>query len=369
MSQLRVLSASEQVAEHLREQLSRRIWTEMMPGGERLSRELGVGRMTVEAALSLLEDEGLLKPQGVGKRRRIVLPKRLAPPSLRVGILLYAPDDSKIYYNVELQHRLMNAGHIASFTSKTLVELGMDTGRIARLVGNTPADAWVVSSGSREVLEWFAEHRLPTFAFAGRRRGIRIASTGPSKEPAMRAMVQRLVALGHRSIVMLARAVRRKPEPGRFEQSFLEELESHGIRHNSFNLPDWRETAEGLQEVLDSLFRHTPPTALIIEEPYTFIAAQQYLAQRGILAPRDVSLICDDPDPVFNWCRPSVAHIHWDASQLSRRVVHWAGHVACGKDDRRKTFTKAKFIDGGTIGPVPKDRAEPWATRPPTGSP
>ena len=354
VKQLRILSASEQVAEHLREQLSRQVWTETMPGGERLSRELGVGRMTVEAALSMLEDEGLLVPQGTGRRRRIVLPRRFATPSLRVSILLYAPEDSKIYYNVDLQHRLMNEGHFASFAPKTLVELGMNTSRIARLVENSSADAWVISSGSREVLEWFAEHHLPTFAFAGRRRGVRISSIGPHKEPAMRALVRRLVELGHRRVVLLAREVRRKPEPGEFEKVFLAELAAHQIQTGAYNLPDWVETAEGLQKILENLFRHTAPTALIIEEACTFIAVQQYLAQRGILAPRDVSLICDDPDPAFTWCRPTIAHIHWDGSPVARCVVRWAANVARGKDDCRSASIKAEFIEGGTIGPAPR---------------
>lgn len=312
--------------------------------------------MTVEAALTSLEEQGLLVPQGVGKHRRIVTPERLATPSLRVGILLYAPEDSRLYYNVALQLCLLNAGHHASFAPKTLVELGMDPSKIARLVAGSSANAWVVSSGSREVLEWFAAHHLPTFAFAGRRRNVNIASTGPNKELALRVMVQRLVELGHRRIVMLAREVRRKPNPGSFEQLFLDLLEAHGIRHGIYNMPDWKETALGLHGVLDSLFRHTPPTALIVQESNTFIAVQQHLAQRGILAPRDVSLICDDPDPVFVLCHPMIAHINWDGSPIARRVVRWAANVARGKDDRHRSFTKAEFIEGETIGPAQKGR-------------
>ena len=357
MSELRILSASEQVAEHLREQITRGVWSGFMPGGRRLATDLGVGRMTVEVALTQLEQEGILLPEGVGKKRRIVFPDKLDAPSLRIGILLYAPDDTKLYYNVDLLHRLLSAGHSASFAEKTLVDLRMDPARIARLVEKSPADAWVVSSGSREVLEWFADQRVPAFAFAGRRRGVKIASIGPDKETAMRRLVARLVELGHHRIVMIDREVLRKPEPGRIERIFLEELSAHGIRHGSYNLPDWRETAEGLGELLDKLFLHTPPSALIIGEAPTFVAAQTHLAQRGILAPRDVSLICDDPDPVFAWCRPSVAHIHWDGSPIARRAVRWAANVARGKDDRRRGFTKAVFVEGGTIGPTPGQQA------------
>jgi DNA-binding LacI/PurR family transcriptional regulator len=252
-----------------------------------------------------------------------------------------------------MQHRLMNAGHFASFAPKTLVELGMNIDKIANLVEKTPADAWVVSSGSREVLEWFAGHHLPTFAFAGRRRSVRIASTGPDKETAMKALMKRLVELGHRRIVMLAREVCRKPIPGRFERVFLDELTTHGIQRGDYNMPNWQETSDGLKQILQSLFQHTPPTALIIGEPSTFIAVQQHLAQWGILAPRDVSLVCDDPDPVFAWCQPTVAHINWDGIPVAKRVVRWADNISRGKDDRRQTSIKAELVEGGTLGPAP----------------
>lgn len=350
------LTTSEQLTAHLRRQIEIGTLSGVMPGVQQLVKTLGVNSVAVAKAVQQLEREGLILFQGK-RKSRIVNQARLvekhSTPRLHVQILLYAPDDSKSYYNVDVQHRLMEAGHSARFASKSLVELGMNTERIARFVARSPADAWLVFSGSREVLLWFSQQNMPTFALAGRRRGIEIASTGPDKVPALRAAVRRLVELGHKRIVMLAREVRRKPEPGAFEKVFLNELDASGIQHGPYNLPDWKEGAEGLQGLLASLFLHTPPTALVIEEAHTFLAAQHYLAQRGILAPRDVSLICDDPDPAFAWYRPTVAHIGWDGSQWSRRIVRWADNIASGKDDKGRSFTKAAFVEGGTIGPVP----------------
>ena len=71
--------------------------------------------------------------------------------------------------------------------------------------------------------------------------------------------------------------------------------------------------------------------------------------------PKDVSLICTDGDPHFTWCRPSVAHIHWDYRPVVRRVVRWADNVSQGKEDRRQSLTKAEFVEGGMVGPA-KDR-------------
>jgi hypothetical protein len=37
---------------------------------------------------------------------------------------------------------------------------------------------------------------------------------------------------------------------------------------------------------------------------------------------------------------------------MVNRIVKWAENVARGRDDRRQSFTKAGFIEGGTIGPA-----------------
>jgi DNA-binding LacI/PurR family transcriptional regulator len=359
MQPLKILSPAAQVAAYLGGQLRRGAWQGEMPGAPSMALELGVDHRTVIAAFDLLEREGVLASQGVGKRRRILHQDKQAPPALRVRILTYEDGDRQLFYIVELQHRLIEAGHVASFASHSLHGLGMDVKRVGSYVKDSEADAWVVFAGSREILEWFATQEKPVFALAGRRHGISIAGCGPDKLPAQRAVLRRFVELGHRRIVMLAREERRHPQPGYFERMFLEELESHGIRTGLYNLPDWKDDVEDFHRCLDALFRHTPPTAILIDEMQLFTAAQLHLAQLGILAPRDVSLVCTDPNPAFAWCRPSIAHFQWDASPLVRRITRWADNVARGIDDRRQSFTKAQFVEGGSIGPVPKSQMVP----------
>jgi hypothetical protein len=50
-----------------------------------------------------------------------------------------------------------------------------------------------------------------------------------AKLPALRGVIQSLSVSGHRSLVMLTREERRKPNPGMIEQIFLDELENRGI--------------------------------------------------------------------------------------------------------------------------------------------
>ena len=353
MLPLRILSASEQVAAHLREAILQGAWGDVMPGIQVIAAQLAVNHKTVKSALSKLEQEGLLVGQGPRKPRRIrVSTGQKIAHRMRIALMHFESSDRKLDYVAKLTHMLEEAGHAVSSAPKTMADVRFDLERITRLVGATEADAWVVFSGSREILEWFAAQPTPVLALFGRRNRVPIASVGPDKSSAYRSVVRRLVELGHRRIVLLSRHGRRKPTPGLLERSFLNELEILGIPTGPYNLPDWEDDKLGFIHCLDLLLQPTPPTALLIDEAPLFTAAQQHLARQGILAPENISLVCTDHNSTFDWCEPSIAHISWDDRPVIQRIVHWANNISRGKEDQRKVFTKSEFIPGGTIGRV-----------------
>lgn len=356
MPEFNILSPSAQVAAYLREELMRGRWSGQMPGGPALARELGIDGKTVWAALNLLEKQGVLVGQGPGKRRKITLPENLDPPALRVAILDYEPHGQTEEWMRSVQNQLREQGHSAFFAEKSLIDLGFDLKRIARLVEHTPADAWIICSAPRDVLEWFADQEIPAFAMFGRRRELPIAGVGPDHESASSTATKRLLALGHQRIVVLQRSNQRTAGPNAMVRAIFAEMEKHGVSTGAYNLPDWEDNAKALRGVLDGLLRVTPPTAMILDEPFLFHAVKEHLAQCGILAPRDVSLICTDPDTTFMWCKPTVAHTRWDHRPVVRRVLRWTNNIARGKEDLRQSLTKAEFVDGGTVGPVPRGR-------------
>lgn len=355
MKPLRVLSAVEQVAAYLREEILVGNLSGEMPGVEGLALKLAVNHKTVEAALVLLGQEGLLEGRGPRRRRRIVaVANRNVRKELRIGILTYEADNRMADYLCEIRHRLADAGHSPFFSSRSMVDLSMNVERVARHVESTPADAWLVVAASRPVLEWFSRRKVPVFALFGFARNLDVAMAAPEKVPAYQEVVSNLIGLGHRRIVLLARQQRILPRPGAPERVFLESLEAGGVVASPYNLPLWENSREGFQRQLASLFLLTPPTALIIQEPLLFYAALQFLGKHRIRVPEDVSLVCDDPDPNFAWQEPKIAHISWNSAPWIKRVVDWAANISHGKDDRRKVLSKAIFVRGGTIGPAPK---------------
>ena len=275
---------------------------------------------------------------------------------MRVKILCYEYSDRGLPFGAQLLAKLQEAGFAADFAPKSLQDLGMKVKSVARFVEKHPADAWVIIAGTREILNWFANGPVPALALFGRHTQLPIAASSPLKGPALVSVVGKLIDMGHRRIVMLSREERRKPYPGPLEQKFLDEMEAHGLMTGKYNLPDWDEHTAGLRTALDSSFRNTPPTALIIPEPAVFVATRLYLSQMGISIPKQVSVVCTDFDPIFKWFDPQVSHIHWSLQPVLNRVVRWATNVSHGKLDKRQTTFKAKLVEGGTIGPAPKDQ-------------
>lgn len=345
------MTVVDQLVIYLRELITSGELGENMPGVRKLASKLGVSSNTVAAAIEQLSIDNLLLRQGHGKRSKIATVVGINKPTFRVTMLPYEHVDVEIDYVVEIQRRLREAGHEVIMAEKSLVELGMKIDRIARLVKSVETDAWLVFSAPQHVLQWFVDQSLPAFALFGRFRGLPIPGTGLDKVQAFRAAIRRLAELGHKRIVLLQPDHNRKPTHALLVSESLAEMEANGIRTGSYNVPDWEQSPAGLRKCLDSLFAVSAPTAIIFDRPNELIGAQVYLAHKNILAPRDISLVCDD-DPAFEWCQPSVSCIQWQIHSWVRQVVRWVDCLANGKSYTHQRFTKATFVEKESIGPA-----------------
>ena len=355
MDPLHVLSASEQVAGYLREELRRGTWRETMPGEDQLVAQLSVGRNTIKMALRQLEQEGLLVGQGVGRRRKIVLPEEHASPTLRVAVLFYEKGDELHDFYTRFQNKLKAAGHTVVHAPKNQTDLGGNLRRLARMIEGTGADAWVVISGSGEVLQYFEQRQIPVFALYGWASRLRIAGITANNVPAIAAAMRRLIALGHRRIVMLeSQATLSNPGPDC--AAFLDELAAHGIEAGNYNMPGWEGGYDGFYRCLESLFARTPPTAMFLFSTAEYFATTQFLVHRGLRVPQDVSLVCCDVAPYFKRYQPTISHVRRSAQLMVNRIARWAKNISHGKEDTRQTRIDAELVEGGTVGPAPERR-------------
>ena len=354
MKPFRSLNTSDQLANHLREEILNGNLRETMPGTQQLVKSLGVNAMAAHKAVQQLEREGLVISQGK-RRHRLIAPNTQSPTtSLRIGFLHYDALNEFRHDSLLTRQALVDAGHTPVMTPKTMYDLGMNPKRITRMVEGVEADAWVVFAGSKETLQWFEQSGKPTFAIYGRLNSAELPGIGIRKEHVDQMLIDRLVELGHRRIVLIVREERRKPHYGKVEKLFLEGLEAYGIQTGPYNIPDWEESPQGLIQCLNNLLQHTPPSAILVCDPLLFHAVQVHLSHRGYTAPDKISLYCDDYTETFDWAVPTIAHLRWDHRPIIRRVLEWTHNLRLGRDDKKRSLIKAKFIDGETIGPAPK---------------
>jgi len=355
MENLHILSAPEQVAEHLRRGISEGLFGEWMTGEGVLSRDLGLDAKIIGRALRLLEEEGLLENLGPRRRRRIVVegPVRIGRGGpLRIAMFGGAAGHRKSHFLGDLPYRLSAAGHQAFYAKHSTVELGTNLRRLERMVNESNADAWIVFAGTRELIEWFANHHKPVISVWGRHHDLRIASAEPDRAAAYAELTRNLVSLGHQRIVLMARHGQRLPSPGPNEQAFLDELARHSIPVGKYNLPDWEETKQGYHVKLQEVLKFTPPTAIIVDDTTLFSATLQFLNHQGLRVPQDISLAYTEYDQGLDWSSPTVSHIRWDRELLIRRVLRWAKRISEGKADIKPYSCPTEFVRGGTIGPA-----------------
>lgn len=172
---------------------------------------------------------------------------------------------------------------------------------------------------------------------------------------AYKDLAQRLLELGHKRISKVTRKERREPALANIEQEFFELLAPAGIRPDSISLPDWEETPEGFHKLLESLFRFTPPTALILPESYLVHAAFQFFAQKGIKVPKDVSIISIEDCEDFKWSVLPITRFYHDWGKACNSVSKWIDFIHSGKPaPKQKTVYPAEFIEGGTLAAAHK---------------
>jgi len=337
-------SVSDQVASYLRGELKRKRWTGHMPGRDILARELGVHGSTVERALQQLEKEGLVKKSGQGKPRLIVASGKRRASATSVCVLLYDAGDQADDYILSLQHHLDAAGHTLTFAPRSMSELKFDPDRIQSMARKQSADAWIVYSGSREILQKFVELPCPVFALFGRMSGLAIAGSGTDILTTLRETVRRLHQQGHRKIVMLTRAQLVESGLGLTERTFVEALEENDIPHGSYNLAGWDNTTHGLRQCLDKLFQVTPPTAILVDDWMIHNAVQNYLLHECGAERRKVCCISMEYHPSFSWYEPPVPHFYWDPDAVVRCAVGWLKKVGRGNNHViQQKLIKAEF--------------------------
>lgn len=361
MHVLHRLNLAEQAALHMQREIEAGRWKGRLPGIARLAEELGMSRAKVLEALALVEARGLIVTQGAARHREVVPHQTLTSSngSLRIGILhhedpAYAAPMTKEAI-LTLKHDLEQLGHGVFHSSKSQIALGGDVRRITKMVEQHQADAWVVCRGSALLLDWFCKQQTPFIAVDGSIDHSPMAAASLMPGAAFREAIRQLIALGHKRIVWVCPPHWVRPAPTKMVRAFWSQLTASGLSAGDYNTPHYDGTPEGFQLLLDSLFRLTPPTAMIVPCQNHAFALMNFLNRRGLSIPHDLSLIVGAPGPALHWIHPPIAYLQYDSLSLVRRIVRWVENCAKGGlPDLDQELINATLVAGETMVPPPR---------------
>lgn len=357
----------DQTVEILRAGLAEGRWKTRLPGSAKLASELGVSTRTVQGAQKRLLAEGLLT--SVGERRALMvnvvriaevgIKKKTTRAKARIAVLNPLPPDAMgdgtQVFLIALLKELSLDGYTTDCVHIPNGKAGGRIRRLATLVRETKADLWLVNLGDAEVLQWFARSGLMVLAMGGAFRDIAIPAFSATWSRAIPDATARLVALGHTRIVMIAPEAWREKNPNHSGTlAFRKSMAAAGITVGNYHLPQWLETPEGLVELLDGLFRITPPTAILCMDNNSPHGVLNWLARRGLNIPGDISIITRAQGVQANWASPGVRLAYFDSNEASdiRAIRRWTSDALAGRARNERIEVHLHFVPGESLAPA-----------------
>ena len=317
---------SQQVADRLAVELRNGAWHNHLPGERALAAFFSVSRRTIRMALAILGRTGTIRSVAGRKVFKASLKNLPVKRGEKTAVLVTSAIAEKLRDASMLILRLAHYFALSGYTLQTeIIPVRANLRRRLEVIGKGPqASVWLLVSVAKEVQRWFERHRLPSLIIGSRHECIHLPDLDFNYRAVCRHAANTLLRLGHRRVVFLSvhsgLAGDLAGECG-FNEAFSAftsgPVMAQIVRHKG--------SVAQIGRLLDRLFKGTEaPTAMIVSRSHFAMTAQGHLLRMGKRIPEDVSLICRDDDPLFEFVVPSLAHYRVDLNRFARRAMQLA---------------------------------------------
>lgn len=356
--EFRRLTLADQVAATLRRAIREGQFSESLPAERELCRMLYASRPVIRQALHILKNEGLLsigsaRSAGIVRRPRGVSGSGEAG---RVTLLFAEPRRIFTHWTLMVIDDLRRELHDRGFQFEVVVEPGLGRGdprlRLEKLVRLHRSSHWILAGASRAVQEWFQANGGNVISMGNVWPGIKIPFVNDDQRGVARHATGVLLGFGHQAIVLLRRDEGSAGE-SIFEAGFHEAFSRSsrpGAQGIVFKHPG---RLEALRDLLPRLFLRQPrPTGLIISHAEDALVVVNWMLEKKLRVPTDVSLISYQWQGFLEWVIPRPAWYFSDPKLHARKLCR----LVLNPPQERKSprmILPAFFNNGAVAAPSP----------------
>ncbi|MEI7957344.1 MAG: substrate-binding domain-containing protein, partial [Verrucomicrobiota bacterium] len=222
-----------------------------------------------------------------------------------------------------------------------------------RLVELEQPDQMLVMEGSLDLAKWAAAGRVPTVFLGGNPADTGIPTVGVHAGEAIADMLTELLAMGHERICLLM--LGRNPDfVAGMRNLFRRVFDEAGKTFvPTYHVPAVvASDPEVVWSVMAQLVATRVPTALIFFMWDEFLAAQCFLAAKGLRIPTDVSVVLLGGGESNLWYRPKLTYFAYPSERAAELAAHW---IEDGPPTGKSTVSlPLKLVRGESVAPPPQ---------------
>ena len=349
-------SLVSQTVEVLRDAIRAGEWPRWLPGELELVRRLQVSRVTLRAALEMLQRQKLIRA-GQGRRREVLRPARVTQrPRARKAVVLLTPEpmhrlpSSTVIWMDELRTHLDAAGWPLEIQAGAAAYRRRPAHALEELAARLHPAGWVLYRSTLEMQRWFGEHAPETVIAGSRHPSVALPAVDVDYAAGCRHAAGRLRAEGHRRLAVV-----------RADTALAGDLESEaGFRAGAgcevvTALHDG--TVRGICRTLERLYARPPaPTGLLVFHAQPLLTVLGWLQREGWRVPGRVSVVGRDDEPFLEAVLPAPARYALDVSRFARKIARLVtGLVQRGGGRPQQYRIMPTFVRGDSLGPAAPD--------------
>jgi LacI family transcriptional regulator len=260
------------------------------------------------------------------------------------------------FLNEHLQHQ----EYLREHSYQSLIDFHIDTipscfrgnpeKALELYIRSHPANLWILYQSTAPMQWWFKKRNLPCILLGSCYEGIDFCSVDEDYRASARHAAGLFLNRGHRSLALLTSEISLAGDKASRE-GFESIAQSSRYNDITYYVGFHNGTTNHICKITNWLLsRPKVPTAWFIHNSQTYFTVLSHLAQRQVFVGKDLSIICRNSDPYFDYLIPTVAHYSRNLPRMNRVLFKLVQQCLHGEFNGKQQYRIiSNFHDGKSL--------------------